>query len=543
MSALGIADDTRDGTLPMPLRNNGNGTTRRRNRRRRRRNTKNGENDYSSDGNESAKAPKVRRLVGMVPDDSGTESTAFNLTESEYMTSDQASTTRAVRAAREHHRRVQRSMQIETSASENESDDDDDDDSDSADLSECEVPDDSRSAWSRPKADNHGGNASASANEQARRRGGAKVFGLNASAIGIDSGQQTNKCGLTSSVSTAQNNALADMRSTQIRRNVRNIGSVNSGTNSTSSSSSSSASVPSFGEIVIEGEEDRHLLNNCIDMFIDHVRSNPYYRFAVEVALASGHNYDQYYLSNKTRELLKLIDPSTGGDKRSFQRQSTNEMKRDAELLRSAAYFIKSQTRQDEYGLDGKFARDAREGANYLAVQSLQSIRDIHAEHVRMRNALRDARPIVHRRIYLSDKLLAAIGPSMNELYETGLSRDITADDVILHNEHVRSMFAQLVGTKITAIGLKSGTGPAMQAQYLAVGASLQRYADNIVAAMDSGGRRTFAYEYDAPNFYRKRYEHEYGSVPAIAGSSRPAALPMPGRRRSRTIRRLLLHK
>lgn len=297
-------------------------------------------------------------------------------------------------------------------------------------------------------------------------------------------------------------NALSQIRSVQIRKNVKRMREDQS---TSSSNQRSACGGADLDDLILDESTDRTMLSVCVADYLRSLRQNPYYRYAIAVAVASGHkSTPTYYISSESREILRVLDPTSNGSRQRYERNSSNTLRQLAETLRSAAYMLRNHAEGDEvFSADPEVkrqrvtARDlssrssnsrARDTANQLANSVLTDMASIHAEHKRLRDVLRNAHPSTHRQIYIDDKLTPFIDEAMDELYERGVGDNTTAHDLIMTNDRLMNLFARLTAQVINTTTIASGDRPTTQAHQMAVGTYKEKYIRNIVDYMRNNG-------------------------------------------------------
>lgn len=301
-------------------------------------------------------------------------------------------------------------------------------------------------------------------------------------------------------------NALSQIRSVQIRKNVKRMREDQT---SSSSNRRSACGGADLDDLILDESTDRTMLSVCIADYLRSLRQNPYYRYAIAVAVASGHkSTPTYYISSESREILRVLDPTSNGNRQRYERNSSNTLRQLAETLRSAAYMLRNHAEGEDalgqgFSIDSEVkrqrvtARDlssrssnsrARDTANQLANSVLTDMASIHAEHKRLQDVLRNAHPSTHRQIYIDDKLTPFIDEAMDELYERGVGDKTTAHDLIMTNDRLMNLFARLTAQVINTTTIASGDRPTTQAHQMAVGTYKEKYIRNIIDYMRDNG-------------------------------------------------------
>jgi hypothetical protein len=418
-----------------------------------------------------------------------------------YETSDVEASKRAVESARNYQQRVRNAIDKDVV---DKSSEDDSDSSEEDGDEECNVPDEPSSNMrnrNRKPAPSH--------------RSGGHQFQVPLGGIPISMGRPDKTVDISNRIrppSPRSNKSyngggdnLPQVRTVQIRKSVKRMHREHDNKKHCGSSSSGDRGVSDIDDLILDENTDRRALTACINDYLRSMRENPYYRYAIEVAVTSGHSsYPTYYISSQAKEILKILDPTSDGDRRRYQQTEKRNMRQLAETLRSAAYMLKNHCESDgtdNYGYnDGMHmtkrqrvitSQDistyssnslvARDAANRLVNTVLTDMESIHNEHRRLRALIRQSHPSVHKQIYLDDKLTPFIDQAMNELYERGANERITAHVLIVGDSRLRSLFAQLTAYVINAKKLASGGRPALQAEFIAVGSEKERYANDII--------------------------------------------------------------
>lgn len=419
--------------------------------------------------------------------------------------------------------------------------DGDSSDSDS-DNQECDVPDEP-SSRSRAQAPS----SSAAARRTPDKRGGAQ-FQLPYGPIPIDdTSRPSTPAPPTATASTTQSQStLPQMRSVQIRRNVKRMRADQECARNGAGARRGCHGVD-LDDLILDEATDRTRLSACIADYLRTMRQNPYYRYAIAVAVAAGHkSYPTYYISSESKEILRILDPTSGGNRQRYQRNSSNDMRQLAETLRSAAYMLRGHIeRPDLSQFDGLAVKRQRISARDLSSSSssstasntasrlinsvLNDMASIHAEHARLRDVLRNAHPSAHRQIYLDDKLTPFVDEAMDELYERGVSESLTAHDLIMSNDRLMNLFARLTAQVINTTVIASGDRPITQAHQMAVGEYKEKYTRNILDYLRQNGML------GGP--MRQPYERPASAIAPLGGNALGAPLP---RRNGRSLAAML---